>query len=275
MALQQTVGSILLPSDRPLIMGIVNVTPDSFSDGGDFVDPAKAIAHARRLIDEGADMLDIGAESTRPGAHPTGVAEELARLRPILEPILALGVPVSVDTRRAAVMRELVALPIAMINDVSALQDPGALEICATAQFAVCLMHMQGTPQTMQLAPDYAAVAPQVFGFLQARVEACIRAGIAPQRICLDPGFGFGKTRDHSVALMRALPELCQGPYPVLVGWSRKRVLCEITGQTEPKARTSASIAVALRCLEKGAKILRVHDVRATVDAVKVWQAFR
>jgi dihydropteroate synthase len=205
----------------------------------------------------------------------SGVAEELARLRPILEPILALGVPVSVDTRRAAVMRELVALPIAMINDVSALQDPGALEICAAAQFAVCLMHMQGTPQTMQLAPEYAAVAPQVFGFLQARVEACIRAGIAPQRICLDPGFGFGKTRDHSVALMRALPELCQGPYPVLVGWSRKRVLGEITGQTEPKARTSASIAVALRCLEKGAKILRVHDVRATVDAVKVWQAFR
>ncbi len=260
---------------RPQVMGIVNITPDSFSDGGDFYAPERAIAHAKQLVAEGAHWLDIGAESTRPGAEPTSIAEELRRLLPVLSEIVKLGVPVSVDTRRAEVMREALGFPIAMINDVNAMQDAGAMEVCAKAGVAVCLMHMQGTPQTMQLHPHYDAIAPQVFGFLLERAAACERAGIARNNIALDPGFGFGKTLAHSQALMQALPELCAEPYPVLVGWSRKRVLGEITGHTTPKDRLAASLAVALRCVEKGAKILRVHDVRATVDALNVWDAFK
>ena len=260
---------------RTQVMGIVNITPDSFSDGGDFYDPEMAIAHAKQLVAEGADWLDIGAESTRPGAEPTSVDEELRRLLPVLSEIVKLGVPVSVDTRRVEVMREALNFPIAMINDVSALHDAGAMALCAKTGIAVCLMHMQGTPQTMQVNPHYEAIASQVFGFLLERAAACERAGIAPNNIVLDPGFGFGKTLAHSQALMHALPTLCAAPYPVLVGWSRKRVLGEITGHTTPKDRLAASLAVALRCVEKGAKILRVHDVRATVDALNVWDAFK
>jgi dihydropteroate synthase len=265
-------GSLL---STPTVMGIVNITPDSFSDGGVFFTPEKAVARAQALVAEGADWLDIGAESTRPGAHPTSVEEELRRLMPVLAEIVKLGVPVSVDTRRMEVMREALSLPVAMINDVNALQAPGAMALCAQAGVAVCLMHMQGTPETMQIAPKYDETAPQVFGFLHARAAACEAAGIAKSNIVLDPGFGFGKTLAHSQALMHALPQLCAGDYPVLVGWSRKRVLGEITGHATAKDRLAASLAVALRCVEKGAKILRVHDVRATVDALKVWQALR
>jgi dihydropteroate synthase len=267
--------ALALLFSKPTVMGIVNITPDSFSDGGDFYAPEKAIAHAARLVAEGADWLDIGAESTRPGAEPTPVEEELQRLLPVLREIVKLGVPVSVDTRRTAVMREALQLPIAMVNDVNALQDPGAMALCAEAGVAVCLMHMQGSPKNMQIAPKYDDIAPQVFGFLKERAAACEAAGIARAKIALDPGFGFGKTLAHSQALMRALPDLCAGDYPVLVGWSRKRVLGEITGHTTPKDRLAVSLAVALRCLEKGAKILRVHDVQATVDALKVWETFK
>ncbi len=267
------VGTFTLPLDSPLVMGIVNVTPDSFSDGGDFFDPALAIAHAKQLVAEGADILDLGAESTRPGAAPTSVDEELQRLLPVLTEVVKLGVPVSVDTRRAAVMREALKFPIAMINDISALQDPGAIEICAAGKVAVCLMHMQGTPQTMQISPQYNEVAPHVFGFLRERALACERAGITRDRIVLDPGFGFGKTLAHSQALMQALPQLCAGDYPVLVGWSRKSVLGALTEKPHPKARLAASLAAAILCAQKGAKILRVHDVGATVDALKILKA--
>ncbi len=266
--------ALALLFSKPSVMGIVNITPDSFSDGGDFYKPEVAIAHAKQLIAEGADWLDIGAESTRPGAESTPVAEELRRLLPVLSEIVKLGVPVSVDTRRTQVMREALKFPIAMINDVNALQDEGAAALCAEAGVAVCLMHMQGIPKNMQNDPKYTDIAPQVFGFLKSRAAACKAAGILRTHIALDPGFGFGKTLDHSRALMHALPDLCAGDYPVLIGWSRKRVLGEITGHTTPKDRLAASLAIGLRCVEKGAKILRVHDVRATVDALKVWQTF-
>ncbi len=267
-------GGYTLPLDEPRVMGIVNITPDSFSDGGQFASPTAAIAHATRLVEEGADILDIGAESTRPGAAPISAAEELARLLPVLDGVLGLGVPVSVDTRHAAVMREVLKLPIAMINDVHALQDAGAIAACAAANVAICLMHMQGTPQTMQAAPQYENVASEVQKFLLSRAAACERGGIPPNRIVLDPGFGFGKTLDHSVQLMQALPTLCAQNYPVLVGWSRKSVLGALTQKPQPQDRLAASVAAALLSAQKGVKILRVHNVAETVDALKILNAF-
>jgi dihydropteroate synthase len=275
MAFSLRAGAFTLSLDQPLVMGIVNVTPDSFSDGGDFFAPAAAIAHAKALVEQGAEMLDVGGESTRPGAAPTSADEELARIMPVLHAIIGLGVPVSVDTRRTAVMREVLKLPIAMINDVSALRDEGALALCAASNVAVCVMHMQGTPETMQLAPHYDNIADEVFGFLRGRAQACEQAGIASDRITLDPGFGFGKSLQHSVQLMQNLQSLTREDYPVLVGWSRKRVLGDVSSRTHPKDRVHASIAAALACVAKGAKIVRVHDVAATVDALKIWQAFQ
>jgi len=265
-------GRFRLALDRPLVMGIVNITPDSFSDGGRFLDPGAAIAHARELIDEGADILDLGAESTRPGAQPVSAAEEIGRLAPVLDALRDAPLPVSVDTMKPEVMRAALDRGAAMINDVGALAAPGALDAVAASGCGVCLMHMQGEPRTMQAAPHYDDVVGEVKAFLAARVEACERAGIERERIVIDPGFGFGKTVEHNFALLRGLPQLAQLGLPLLAGWSRKSSLGKITGR-EPQQRLAASLAAALLALQRGARILRVHDVRETRDVIAVWQA--
>jgi dihydropteroate synthase len=253
-------------------MGIVNVTPDSFSDGGRFLDPRAAVAHAHRLIGEGADILDFGAESTRPGAQPVSAQQEIERLLPVLDALSDAPLPVSVDTMKPEVMRAVLAHGAAMINDITALAAPGALETVAAGDCGVCLMHMQGEPRTMQAAPHYDDVVREVKDFLAARVAACERAGIARNRIVIDPGFGFGKTVEHNLELLRRLPELAQPGLPVMAGWSRKSSLGKITGR-DPQERLAGSLAAALLALQRGARILRVHDVAATRDVIAVWEA--
>jgi len=251
-------------------MGVVNVTPDSFSDGGRFLDPDAAVSHARRLVEEGADILDIGGESTRPGAAPVSEQDELRRVLPVLEKISDLCV--SVDTRRPRVMREAIKTGASMINDVDALGAPGAIEAVAGSDCAVCLMHKKGEPATMQRDPHYDDVVGEVRAFLKERVDAATRAGIAPGRIVVDPGFGFGKTAAHNVALLKSLSELSE--LPLLVGVSRKSTLGKITGRPVEE-RLAGSLAMALLALQAGAAILRVHDVRETKDVIAVWQAYR
>lgn len=253
-------------------MGVLNVTPNSFSDGGRYFNPARARDHARRMVGEGADLVDIGGESTRPGSLPVDEAEEVARVIPLVEALAAEGVAVSVDTRKPGVMRAALAAGAAMVNDVCALRAPGALEALAASDAGVCLMHMRGEPRTMQDAPAYGDVVAEVRAFLLARAAACEAAGIAPERIVLDPGFGFGKTLAHNLALLAHLDALTAAPYPVLVGLSRKSSLGEITGRP-PDERLAASLAAALAAVSRGAALLRVHDVRESVDALKVWQA--
>jgi dihydropteroate synthase len=253
-------------------MGVVNVTPDSFSDGGRYFDAARALDHARKLIADGADIVDIGGESTRPGAAPVTEADELARVLPIVEALAKEGALVSVDTMKPAVMRAAIGAGAAMVNDVRALQEPGALEAIAKTGAAVCLMHMQGAPRTMQAEPRYADVVVDVRDFLVARAQACEAAGIARDRIVLDPGFGFGKTVQHNLALLRGLPVLVATGYPVLAGLSRKSTIGRLTGR-EVDDRMAGSLAAALSAVARGASIVRVHDVRETVDALKVWQA--
>lgn len=255
----------------PLVMGIVNITPDSFHDGGRFAATGDAIAQAHRLIDEGADILDLGGESTRPGALPVPAEQELARVLPVLEALRGSGVPVSIDTRQPAVMRAALAAGAAMINDVNALLAPGAVEAVAETDASVCLMHMQGEPRTMQQAPRYADVVSEVTAFLEARAEACIAAGIDRGRIVIDPGFGFGKRFEDNLALARALPELAKLA-PVLVGLSRKSMIGAMTGRAATADRLSGSVAAALWAARHGAAILRVHDVAATRDALAVWR---
>lgn len=262
-----------MQNDRPQVMGIVNVTPDSFSDGGRFYSSSQALDHARCLIDAGADSLDIGGESTRPGALAVGEQEELERILPVLEGLRHCGVPVSVDTMKPAVMRAALAAGAAMINDVRALQAQGALEAVRDSDCAVCLMHMQGEPRRMQDAPQYRDVLNEVYDFLATRIAACEAAGIARSRLCIDPGFGFGKTLEHNLTLLRGLPRLAELA-PVLVGVSRKRMIGEITGRSV-EDRLAGSVAAALRAVEKGASIVRVHDVAATVDALKIWERTR
>ena len=253
-------------------MGIVNLTPDSFSGDGLVNDTDAAIAHARRQFEAGADLLDIGAESFRPGALPTPEDEELRRLIPVLREIGAWGVPVSVDTYKPVVMRAALEAGASMINDIAGLLRPGALEAVASSDCGICIMHMQGEPGTMQQAPDYADVRAEVRGFLAGSVARCRAAGIADDRLVLDPGFGFGKTLEHNLALFRGLPELAVDGLPLLVGVSRKTMLGAITGRSVEQ-RESASVAAALIAAQKGAKILRVHDVAATRDALAVWAA--
>jgi dihydropteroate synthase len=263
-------------------MGVVNLTPDSFFPGSRVLDPAAALEHAERMILDGADLVDIGAESTRPGAAPVSESEELERLIPLVEKLAAAKVPVSADTRKPSVMRAVIAAGASMINDVSALRESGALEMIAGAKepVAVCLMHMQGEPGTMQEAPSYADVVVDVKHFLSERAKACEAAGIARERIVVDPGFGFGKTVAHNLALLRALPEIAALGYPVLAGLSRKSTIGAITGR-EVGERLAGSLGAALAAVERGAAIVRVHDVRETVDALTVWneaqhgQAFR
>ncbi|MBI2314236.1 MAG: dihydropteroate synthase [Betaproteobacteria bacterium] len=266
-------GHFSLSLDRPLIMGIVNVTPDSFSDGGRYLAPESAIAHSRQLVAEGAALLDIGGESTRPGARPVGDDEEWARLAPVLEGIVSLGVPVSVDTCKPEVMKRAIAAGAAMINDVMALRTPGTLEAVADSEAAVCLMHMRGEPRTMQQDPRYDDVVREVADFLRERVDACEKAGIGRERIVVDPGFGFGKTVEHNLQLLRALDRIAALGLPVLAGLSRKSTLGKITGRAEGE-RIFASVAAAVLAAQKGAKIIRVHDVAATKDALAVWNAY-
>ncbi len=262
-------GKYRLTLNRPLVMGIVNITPDSFSDGGRFLARDQAIAYARKLVADGADLIDLGGESTRPGAPPASLDEELARVLPVLEAVVGDGVPVSVDTQKTEVMRAAIAAGAAMINDVNALQAGGAIEACAASDVAVCLMHKQGTPQTMQAAPRYDDVVAEVSDFLRVRAKACEIAGIAANRILVDPGFGFGKTVEHNMTLLRQLEKLKALGYPLLAGYSRKTSLGAITGRPVDE-RLAASLAAALIAAQNGAAILRVHDVRETVDVLKV-----
>ena len=258
---------------QPRVMGIVNVTPDSFSDGGRHASTKLALAHCERLLAEGADLLDIGGESTRPGALAVPLDEELARVLPVLEGALKLGCPISVDTRHPEVMRAVLALGIDIVNDIDALQAPGALDVVAAhGRCGVCLMHMHGTPQTMQARPTYDDVVEEVGAFLRERVLALEARGVAGARIVLDPGIGFGKRPEHNVALLRRQRELLALGRPLLVGWSRKSTLGVITGR-DVADRQAASVAAALAAVQHGARIVRVHDVAQTVDALKVWSA--
>jgi len=255
-------------------MGIVNLTPDSFSGDGLAASTEGAIAHAREQIDAGADILDLGAESSRPGAQPTPADEELRRLLPVLSALAGCGVPISVDTYKPEVMRAALAAGAAMINDIYALRMSGAIEAVAASDCAVCLMHMQGEPLTMQQQPVYGDVVAEVRDFLAGRVAALAAAGIARARIVLDPGFCFGKTLDHNLALLRRLPAVAVDDLPILAGLSRKSMLGAITGRPVGQ-RLPASLAAALLALDGGARILRVHDVAATRDALAIWSAVR
>ena len=265
-------GSFQFDLSRPLVMGIVNVTPDSFSDGGMHLQRDAALAHARQLIAEGADMLDIGGESTRPGAQPVSVQQELDRVLPVIEGLRGAPVPVSIDTRKPEVMRAAISAGAQMVNDINALQDAAAMNAVAAGNVAVCLMHKQGDPQTMQMQPHYQNVVAEVSAYLRGRVVATEAAGIQRNRIVVDPGFGFGKALEHNLALLRELGKLAELGVPVLAGLSRKSMLGALTGQ-DVANRLPASIAAALIAVQRGASIVRAHDVRATVDALKVWQA--
>ena len=257
-----------------MIMGVVNVTPDSFSESGQFFDPVRATAHARRLIDDGADIVDVGGESTRPGSRPVALDEERKRVLPIVQELRGCGVPVSVDTRKPELMVEAVAAGAGMINDINALRAPGALAAAAGTHAAVCLMHMRGDPQTMQDDPRYDDVVAEVRAFLAERIEAAERSGIARERMVIDPGFGFGKAFAHNMALLRALGDIAALGVPVLTGLSRKSMLGRITGR-DVGGRDFASVAAALIAVQNGANIVRVHDVAATRDALAVWDAVR
>jgi len=253
-------------------MGVLNVTPDSFSDGGSFFDPLLAVDHAHRMIAEGADIIDIGGESSRPGAAPVSADEELRRVMPLLDKLAGLNVPVSVDTGKPEVMRRVIAGGAAMINDIFALRAPGALEAVAGSEAAICLMHMQGDPRTMQQQPHYTDVVAEVCEFLARRAGAAVAAGIGNERIVLDPGFGFGKSPQHNLDLIRALPRLRGLGYPVLAGLSRKSLFGKITGRAAGE-RVHASAAGALLAAQRGAAIVRVHDVAATRDSLLVLRA--
>ena len=258
---------------QPRVMGIVNVTPDSFADAGRHAQASSAMAHCDALLREGADILDIGGESTRPGARTPGADEELARVLPVLRHALTLGVPVSVDTSQPLVMQAALDLGVDIINDVRALRRPGALDVVAGhARVGVCLMHMQGEPGSMQAAPQYDDVVACVRDFLAARRAALCAQGVAAARIVLDPGIGFGKTVDHNLTLLRRQRELLALGAPLLVGWSRKSTLGALTGRAVGE-RQVASVAAALLAVQRGASIVRVHDVAATVDALALWRA--
>lgn len=265
-------GEHRLSLSRPLVMGIVNTTPDSFSDGGHCLVAGAAIDHALKLADAGADILDVGGESTRPGAQPVPVDEEIKRVLPVAEALVRRGLVVSVDTRKPEVMQAALAAGVAMINDVSALREPAALETLAGSQAAICLMHMRGEPGSMQAAPAYDNVVEEVAGFLQERIALCEAAGIDRARLVIDPGFGFGKRLEHNLALLAGLSQLAGLGVPVLVGMSRKSMLGSLTGRAVLE-REFAGVAAHLAAVLRGARIVRVHDVSAMRDALAVWNA--
>lgn len=265
-------GRHVLSLRYPLIMGIVNLTDDSFSGDGLHGDTQRAIEQGLRMVEEGAHILDIGAESSRPGAAAVSAAQEEARVMPVIDGLMQCGVPLSVDTAKPQVMQSALAAGIDMINDINALQAPGALELVAASRAAVCLMHMQGNPDTMQQSPHYDNVVSEVAEFLAQRVAAAEAAGIGLERIVVDPGFGFGKTLEQNLALLRSLDELSVPGLPLLAGLSRKSMLGLLTGRTAGE-RVHASIAAAMLAVARGANILRVHDVAATRDALDIWNA--
>jgi len=267
-----TAGSFVLPSGRPLVMGIVNVTPDSFSDGGRYLHRDAAVAHAMRLVDDGADILDIGGESTRPGATPASIDEELARVMPVIEALASCGTPLSVDTQKPEVMAEAIRAGVSMVNDVNALRTVGALEVCSRSRVAVCLMHMQGAPDSMQESPTYLDVVAEVKEFLLQRAAACINAGIDRDRIVIDPGIGFGKSLAHNLALLGAMQQFAGTGFAAMVGVSRKSMFKALLGRSS-EDRLVGSVVASLLAAQRGATLLRVHDVRDTCDALRVWQA--
>ena len=268
--MQLVCGDKTVDLSRPVVMGVLNVTPDSFSDGGRFQDIGQALAHAHRMIEEGAALIDIGGESTRPGASPVDAEEELRRVLPLVNSLARkISVPISVDTTKPSVMRAVIDAGAGMINDVLALRTPGALEAVADSRAATCLMHMQGEPRTMQVEPHYEDVVREVHDFLKERRDACVAAGVGGDRIVVDPGFGFGKTTAHNLALLSNLDRLLDLEVPVLAGLSRKSMIGKITGR-QIDQRVHGSIALATIAILKGARIIRAHDVAPAVDAVKV-----
>ena len=268
-------GSVTLDLTQPIVMGVLNVTPDSFSDGGRFSDPGHALEQALRMVEEGAAIIDVGGESTRPGAPAVSAEEELGRVLPVLERLRAASpVVISVDTSKPEVIRAAHAAGAQLINDVRALSAPGALAAAAATDCAVCLVHMQGEPASMQRNPTYADVVSEVKAFLLARAQACRSVGIGKERVAIDPGFGFGKTLAHNLTLLRRLEELASVDYPVLLGMSRKSSLATLTGRT-PEERLPGSLALAAIAVLNGACIVRAHDIAATLDAVRVAAAVR
>ncbi|KVS39852.1 dihydropteroate synthase [Burkholderia ubonensis] len=275
-------GRFTLTFERPLVMGILNATPDSFSDGGCFLAHDDALRQAERMLAEGADILDIGGESTRPGAPPVALDEELARVIPLVEALRPLNVPLSIDTYKPAVMRAALAAGADLINDIWGFRQAGAIDAVRDGTCGLCAMHMLGEPQTMQVhEPDYRDVVADVRDFLAERAQALMAAGVAAERICVDPGFGFGKAViEHNYALLAALPDTTPArpdgrPYPILAGMSRKSMLGAVIGGKPPIERVAASVAAAVCAVERGAAIVRVHDVAETVDALKIWSAVR
>ena len=268
-------GKFSLDLTTPRVMGIVNVTPDSFSDGGKYSQINLAVAHALKLVEEGAAILDIGGESTRPNAVPVGLQQELDRVIPVIEALVnQVDIPISTDTYKPQVMQAAINAGASIVNDVRALQEEGALEVVAKSNVGVCLMHMQGLPANMQDNPQYKDVVNEVISFLQARLQASIHAGCRASCILLDPGFGFGKTRTHNIMLMQQLDKFAALGQPLLVGLSRKSILGQMTGN-DVDARLYSSIAASVIAAMKGAKIMRMHDVKATVEALKVVSAIQ
>jgi dihydropteroate synthase len=258
---------------RALVMGILNTTPDSFSDGGRYQSLEFAVSRAEEMLSEGVDMIDIGGESSRPGAPAVSLEQELGRVMPVLYALQDMGKPLSVDTYKPQVMREAILAGADMINDINGFRAPGALEAVAASDCALCVMHMQGTPQNMQQQPEYGDVVAEVIAFLRERVEAMLAAGIARERICVDPGFGFGKTVEHNFALLRNIGRMQHElGLPVLAGLSRKSMIGAVTGKPVEQ-RLAGNLGGALAAIAHGARIVRVHDVVETVDAVKVWHA--
>jgi dihydropteroate synthase len=263
-----------LDLSQPRVMGILNLTPDSFSDGGRFTAPEVALKHARQMVDDGAAIIDIGGESTRPGAQPVTAQQEMDRIIPLIEALVGeISVPISVDTSKAKVMREAVSAGAGMINDVMALRDPGALQAAAQTEVPVCLMHMQGEPRTMQCNPHYDDVVDDVISFLQQRLSACEASGISRDRLIVDPGFGFGKTLAHNLELLKNLHKFAQLKVPMLVGISRKSMIGALLDDRPVDDRLFGSLAAAVIAATQGSAILRVHDVRATVDAMRIVSA--
>ena len=263
-------GRFALDLDRPVVMGVLNVTPDSFSDGGRFLGADAAVAEAERMAEDGAALVDVGGESTRPGSAPVDEVEELRRVMPVIERLAGrLPIPVSIDTRKPGVMRRAIGAGASLVNDVGALRAPGAVEALAGSGAGVCLMHMQGEPGTMQDAPRYGDVVAEVRDFLRRRVAGCEAAGIDRTRIAIDPGFGFGKTLEHNLALLAALATIAQDGLPLVVGLSRKRMIGALTGRGDAD-RLAGSLAAAVVAAQNGARIVRAHDVRETVDALRV-----
>lgn len=262
-----------LPKRRPALMGILNVTPDSFSDGGSYLDPSKAIDHARRMIEEGADLIDVGGESTRPGADEVPETEELRRVLPVVEALASEQVAVSIDTSKPRVAKQALEAGASVVNDVTGFRDPAMIEVCVPTDCTICIMHMQGSPRTMQADPKYKDVVRDVLNYLGEAIETCESAGIRARRVWIDPGFGFGKTLEHNLTLLRSLERFCKTDYPVLVGVSRKSFIGRVLGGSEASDRLEGTLAAQAYAQMKGAKIIRAHDVKASRRVIEMISA--